>query len=458
MSREARKNPPWWSEAYRERQADRTRTPLRDWDTVTLEAGEEIYHGSTDQGRFFRPDRPTFFTTPDAARMWAKERGAGRGQEGDVYRFVVKRSMALLDLLNFDDLTDVARSIDHAAGRHGVNYDEMLDPCELAVEVCEAGLDGWWIREGEFGGPDIVICKPQTSLRAGVRVARAPTRARPRRPNPPTREDIRARAELAGQPVGFGRPVVFHRPSLGMTAADQSAYVEWLVARGASLHPARSRAEHRWEMPADLAKRYPWLQSARPVFSGVGDGDAPSDRGLLFFTVARPQGTASPIGFDLETLFAAGPVGWRGRDLIHAYDAVRRGRADELRDEIADAFTNWDHDVIRRAARLQTVAVHGAAEAPRRAALRALIALWRRAVWDTDRASSMRRLLQRQGVELDARHLQPYLGTDEVDPMSNRTASHDSCEVVLRGPIRLDACIGWYDERVGGWVTPARKV
>lgn len=116
--------------------------------TLEMPAGTDLWRGSANPGDW--SESWQWFTDDAFAARGYME---GRDHEWGIVSFDTTRPLTLVSLRTYEDL-------DRLAARLGVrDYDG--DPRDVAHAVCEiAGVDGWFIKEGDHDGADILLCAP----------------------------------------------------------------------------------------------------------------------------------------------------------------------------------------------------------------------------------------------------------------------------------------------------------
>lgn len=116
--------------------------------TLEMPAGTDLWRGSANPDDW--SESWQWFTDDTFAARGYME---GRDYEWGIVSFDTKRPLTLVSLGTYKDL-------DRLAARLGVrDYDG--DPHDVAPAVCEIdGVDGWFIKEGDHDGADILLCAP----------------------------------------------------------------------------------------------------------------------------------------------------------------------------------------------------------------------------------------------------------------------------------------------------------
>jgi hypothetical protein len=116
--------------------------------TIELPAGTDLWRGSANPDDW--SESWQWFTDDAFAARGYME---GRDHEWGIVSFDTKKPLRLVSLGTYKDL-------DRLAARLGLrDYDG--DPHDVAPAVCEiAGIDGWFIKEGDHDGADILLCAP----------------------------------------------------------------------------------------------------------------------------------------------------------------------------------------------------------------------------------------------------------------------------------------------------------
>lgn len=116
--------------------------------TMEMPAGTDLWRGSANPDDW--SESWQWFTDDAFAARGYME---GRDHEWGIVSFDTKRPLTLVSLGTYKDL-------DRLASRLGVRgYDG--DPRDVAHAVCGIdGVDGWFIKEGDHDGADILLCAP----------------------------------------------------------------------------------------------------------------------------------------------------------------------------------------------------------------------------------------------------------------------------------------------------------
>jgi hypothetical protein len=145
--------------------------PLAGADWMELPAGTVLHHGTATAEDFAVPRGPAWFSDgPKVAERFAR----GSSVRPRVLSYRTERPLRLLRLGGWPDLYALGDRI-----WPGWSDREEQDPREVASYLCERGLDGWWLDDGDYGvhGADVMLCRPRDVLGAAF-AARDLPRAR----------------------------------------------------------------------------------------------------------------------------------------------------------------------------------------------------------------------------------------------------------------------------------------
>lgn len=125
-------------------------------ETLTLEEGTVVYHGTSSKEDFKIPDMTGFAwvsTSRSVAEYFAKSR---RGPRPRVLVFHLYKDVELFLVSSAQDFDELAEEEGEGEAPSG--------PDELAQMVCDAGYDGWIIPTNYPDGDDVLLCYPEDAL------------------------------------------------------------------------------------------------------------------------------------------------------------------------------------------------------------------------------------------------------------------------------------------------------